>query len=92
MDKAQLIINVSSRTGVNIDDVRKVIEASNVEIKQSLSKKEGVYMRGFGSFIPKLQKAKIGRNISKGTFVVVPERIKPAFKPSNEFVNMLATA
>jgi DNA-binding protein HU-beta len=56
------------------------------EIKESLSKGENIYIRGFGSFITKKRAAKIGRNIKKNVAVQIPEHFIPAFKPAKEFV------
>ena len=56
------------------------------EIKFTLSKGENIYIRGFGSFIPKKRAAKIGRNIKRNTAVQIPAHFIPAFKPAKEFM------
>lgn len=62
------------------------LESMFKEIKDSLSKGENIYIRGFGSFITKKRAAKIGRNIKKNVAVQIPEHYIPAFKPAKEFV------
>ena len=62
------------------------LETAFREIKESLSKGENIYIRGFGSFITKKRAAKIGRNIKKNIAVQIPEHFIPAFKPAKEFV------
>ena len=56
-------------------------------MKSSTTKKENVYLRGFGSFIRKTRAEKIGRNIKKDVSIVIPAHNIPAFKPSKTFVN-----
>lgn len=58
-------------------------------VKDSLSKEENVYLRGFGSFIVKKRAEKTAHNISKNITVIIPACNVPAFKASKEFVNGL---
>ena len=55
-------------------------------MKNSLARGENVYVRGFGSFIVKHRKEKIGRIISKNESVVIPAHNVPSFKPAKVFV------
>ena len=86
MRKADLINQISEKTGIPKVDVLVTVENMLKEIKLSLSKGENVYIRGFGSFITKKRAAKIGRNIKKNIAVNIPEHHIPAFKPAKEFV------
>jgi bacterial nucleoid DNA-binding protein len=54
-------------------------------IKTSLTQKNNVYLRGFGSFIVKKRAKKVARNISKNTTITIPEHNIPAFKPAKSF-------
>jgi DNA-binding protein HU-beta len=56
-------------------------------VKNSLLKKENVYLRGFGSYIIKERAKKTGRNISKNTTIVIPAHKVPAFKPAKSFTS-----
>jgi len=87
MRKADLVNQISEKTGIPKVDVLVTLEQMFKEIKDSLSKGENIYIRGFGSFITKKRDAKIGRNIKKNVAVTIPEHYIPAFKPSKEFVN-----
>ena len=87
MRKADLINNISEKTGIPKVDVLVTLETTFKEIKDTLAKGENIYIRGFGSFILKKRAAKIGRNIKKNTAVAIPEHYIPAFKPSKEFVH-----
>lgn len=86
MRKADLINNISEKTGIPKVDVLVTLEAMFKEVKETLSKGDNIYIRGFGSFITKKRAAKIGRNIKKNVAVNIPEHYIPAFKPSKEFV------
>jgi len=86
MRKADLVNRISEKTGIPKVDVLVTLESMFKEIKESLSKGENIYIRGFGSFITKRRAAKIGRNIKKNVAVHIPEHFIPAFKPAKEFV------
>lgn len=86
MRKADLVNQISEKTGIPKVDVLVTLESMFKEIKDSLSKGENIYIRGFGSFITKRRAAKIGRNIKKNVAVNIPEHLIPAFKPAKEFV------
>ncbi|MEN9569415.1 MAG: hypothetical protein RL172_646 [Bacteroidota bacterium] len=86
MRKADLIAEISDKTGIPKVDVMVTLETMFKEIKKSLINGENIYIRGFGSFITKKRAAKIGRNIKKNIAVEIPEHYIPAFKPAKEFV------
>ena len=86
MIKAELITEISDKTGIPKVDVMVTLETMFKEIKKSLIAGENIYIRGFGSFICKKRAAKIGRNIKKNIAVEIPEHFIPAFKPAKEFV------
>ena len=87
MTKADIVKNISDKTGMDKSDVQMIAEKLMDEVKDSLKKNENVYLRGFGSFIIKKRAEKTGRNISKNIAVVIPAHNIPAFKPSKTFVN-----
>jgi DNA-binding protein HU-beta len=86
MRKADLITQISDKTGIPKVDVMVTLETMFKEIKGSLIAGENIYIRGFGSFITKKRAAKIGRNIKKNIAVAIPEHFIPAFKPAKEFI------
>ena len=86
MRKADLINQISDKTGIPKVDVLVTLETMFKSIKNSLAAGENIYIRGFGSFITKKRAAKIGRNIKKNIAVQIPEHFIPAFKPAKEFM------
>ncbi len=89
MRKADIITSISEKTGVPKVDVLVSLEAFFKEVKDTLAEGENLYIRGFGSFIRKTRKAKIGRNIKKNVAIEIPEHDIPAFKPSKIFVDLI---
>jgi DNA-binding protein HU-beta len=87
MTKAEIVQEIADKTGIEKGSVMAIVESLMDTIKGSLEKNEGVFLRGFGSFIVKKRAQKSGRNISKNTSVVIPEHYIPSFKPVKEFVD-----
>ena len=85
MTKADIVSEIAKSTGVEKVQVQAIVEAFMVSIKTSLTNKNNVYLRGFGSFIVKKRAKKVARNISKNTTLTIPEHNIPAFKPAKSF-------
>ena len=86
MTKADVINEISDKTGIDKSDVQASVEAFFTVVKNNMANGENVYVRGFGSFINKKRAKKIARNISKNTAIVIDEHYVPSFKPSKIFV------
>lgn len=89
MTKQELIEMVASATQMTQPQVRAVVEASITAIKENVADGDTLYIRGFGTLRPAIRKAKLARNIGKGTSMVVPAHYVPAFKPCREFKAMM---
>lgn len=85
MTKADIVSEIAKSTGVEKVQVQAIVEAFMEGIKTSLTQKNNVYLRGFGSFIVKKRAKKVARNISKNTTITIPEHNIPAFKPAKSF-------
>ena len=85
MTKADIVSEIAKSTGVEKVQVQAIVEAFMENIKTSLTQKNNVYLRGFGSFIVKKRAKKVARNISKNTTITIPEHNIPAFKPAKSF-------
>lgn len=85
MQKKDLITAIAESKKMHKIDVQQSVEGFIEEVKKSLAQGESVFLRGFGTFLPKKRKAKMGRNIKAGTAVQIPEHFIPAFRPSKEF-------
>ena len=85
MTKADIVSEIAKSTGVEKVQVQAIVEAFMDSIKTSLTIKNNVYLRGFGSFIVMKRAKKVARNISKNTTITIPEHNIPAFKPAKSF-------
>ena len=63
MTKADIVSEIAKSTGVEKVQVQAIVEAFMESIKTSLTQKNNVYLRGFGSFIVKKRAKKVARNI-----------------------------
>ena len=85
MTKADIVNEISEKTGIEKMTVQATVEAFMKTIRNSMVDGKNVYLRGFGTFVVKKRAEKIGRNISKNTTVVIPAHYIPAFKPAKTF-------
>ncbi|WP_109833207.1 HU family DNA-binding protein [Reichenbachiella versicolor] len=92
MTKADVINEISEKTGIDRLDVQASVEAFFSVVKDSMAEGENIYVRGFGSFVNKKRAKKIARNISKNTAMVIDEHYIPSFKPSKVFVEKIKTS
>ena len=87
MTKADIVGEISEKTGIEKVTVQHTVEAFMESVRGALSSGNNVYLRGFGSFIVKKRAQKTGRNISRNTTIIIPEHFVPAFKPSKTFID-----
>jgi DNA-binding protein HU-beta len=90
--KADVINEISDKTGIDRLDVQASVEAFFSVVKSSMADGENIYVRGFGSFINKKRARKIARNISKNTAIVIDEHYIPSFKPSKVFIEKIKSS
>ena len=89
MTKADVIAEISDKTGIDKADVSSAIESFFSVVKDNLSNGEPIYVRGFGSFVNEKRAHNIARNISKNTSIEIPEHFIPSFKPAKTFVEQV---
>ena len=91
MTKAELVADISEKTGVEKIAVQATVESFMQSIIDTMENGENVYLRGFGSFIVKKRAEKTARNIKKNTTIKIPAHNIPAFKPSKFFIDGVKT-
>lgn len=89
MTKADVINEISDKTGIDKADVQVTVEAFFTVVKGAMAEGDNIYVRGFGSFVNKKRAKKIARNISKNTAIVIDEHYVPSFKPSKIFTEKI---
>lgn len=92
MTKAELVNEISTKTGIEKAIALQTVEAAMKVIKNTMAEGKNVYLRGFGSFIVKKRAQKLGRIISKNTTIIIPEHYIPSFKPAKTFANKVKNA
>ena len=92
MTKAEIVAEISNKTGIEKIVVQHTVEAFMEAVKDSMVNGENVYLRGFGSFVIKRRAEKTGRNISKNTTIIIPAHNIPAFKPAKTFVSKVKSS
>ena len=90
MTKAEIVNEISKKTGVDKTTALTTVEAFMGIVKEALANEENVYLRGFGSFILKKRAQKTARNISKNTTIIIPEHKIPSFKPAKTFISSIS--
>lgn len=90
MTKADIVSEISEKTGIDKATALTVVEAFMESVKENMIDGNNVYLRGFGSFILKKRATKTARNISKNTTLIVPEHNIPAFKAAKSFSTAVA--
>ncbi|MFN8406926.1 MAG: HU family DNA-binding protein [Sphingobacteriaceae bacterium] len=86
MTKAEIVAEISNKTGIEKVDVQETVEAFFNVVKSAMINGENVYVRGFGSFLVTRRAEKTARNISKNTTIIIPEHFVPTLKPAKIFI------
>lgn len=83
MNKAELVTQISHKTGLKREDSKKALEAFLETVTESLVNQEKVQLVGFGSFDTKYVKERTGVNPQNPEEIInIPARYKVSFKPS----------
>lgn len=82
--KQDLIQDVTCATGIVKNRVRVVVEQLLDLVGESLSEGNSIEIRGFGTFAPKVRKARPVRNPRTGEALYLQQRTVSAFKFSSE--------
>lgn len=81
MTKKDIVMEVSSKTGIKQVEVKEIVQRTLDAIIGALSREERVELRNFGVYSVKHRKGRKGRNPRTGEEVPVPPKTVPDFKP-----------
>jgi DNA-binding protein HU-beta len=87
MNKQDLILEVSSKTGLGKKEATAAVDAVFETIAGVLASGEKVDIFKFGAFEVRERAARKGRNPQTGEELQIPESKAPAFKPSTALKN-----
>jgi DNA-binding protein HU-beta len=79
MNKGQLIEHVAKKTGISKTKAALAVNAVFDAISATLKKGKRVQLVGFGSFLVRKRKARIGRNPQSGETIKIAAKKVPAF-------------
>ena len=82
MNKAQLIDEIVSKTGIKKKDAESAVVALVESVTQALVNGEKVQIAGLGSFEIKTRPQRIGRNPKTQETITIPESKYPVFSAS----------
>ncbi|MDP6419253.1 MAG: HU family DNA-binding protein [Candidatus Krumholzibacteria bacterium] len=89
MTKADLVEAISDRVSLSKKDTGIVVNLVLDSISDALSQGDKVELRGFGSFRVKERRGRKARNPRTGTTVMVPAKLIPFFKASNDLKKLV---
>jgi integration host factor subunit alpha len=90
MTKIDLVEQVYNKVGsFSKKDAAEIVELVFDTIKQTLEKGEKIKISGFGNFVVRNKKARIGRNPQTGEEIEISARKVLTFKPSQVLKNVL---
>ena len=91
MNKSELLVNISEKSGLKKVEAERALNAFIETVTESLKKEEKVQLVGFGTFETRDRKAREGRNPRKPDEVIkIPASKAPVFiagKTLKEAVN-----
>jgi nucleoid DNA-binding protein len=70
-------------------EIHEIVRDTFKIIKDKLNSHEKVQLSGFGTFLVRHRKGKIGRNLRTGEVIQVPDRYVVFFKPSQNLLQKL---
>ena len=90
MTKADIIERVYEKVGgFSKKEAAEVVEIVFQMIKQTLATSEKIKISGFGNFVVRKKKERMGRNPQTGKPIVIQQRCVLNFKPSQVLKNTL---
>jgi integration host factor subunit alpha len=89
MTKADLVNTIYERVGFSKKESARIVELVFDIIKETLEKGEKIKISGFGNFVVREKKSRIGRNPQSGEEIEISARRVLTFKPSQVLRNAL---
>jgi len=89
LTKADLVERVFEKIGLSKREATDVVEFVFDAIKENLTKSDKVKISGFGNFVVRRKKARVGRNPQSGEEMMITARSVLTFKPSQVLKAML---
>ena len=92
MTKADLVEVIHTKVGFSKKEAAEVVEMVFDTIKETLERGEKIKISGFGNFIVREKKSRVGRNPQTGEEIEISARRVLTFRPSQVLKNALNLA
>jgi len=89
MTKADFVESVYQKVGFSKKEASEIVEGMFEIVKETLSTSDRLKVSGFGNFIVKDKRTRIGRNPHTGQEIEITARRVLTFKPSQVLKNIL---
>ncbi|HEY3452853.1 MAG TPA: integration host factor subunit alpha [Myxococcales bacterium] len=89
MTKADIIESVYEKVGFSKKESAEIVEMVFDTIKETLERSEKIKISGFGNFIVREKKSRVGRNPQTGKEIEISARSVLTFRPSQVLKNAL---
>jgi len=84
MTKKELVKAVAEKAGIKERIARAAVNGLIEVITEALKKEEPVGIRGFGTFLMKERRPRIGVNLRTGEKIKIPAKLVPVFRPGKD--------
>jgi len=81
MNKKQLAGKIAEKHDISKAEAERIIDTALAEITEALVRGEKVRLVGFGNFVVRKRKGRVGRNPQTGEKIVIGETKNPGFVP-----------
>jgi integration host factor subunit alpha len=92
MTKADLVDSIYERVGFSKKESARIVEMVFDIIKETLEKGEKIKISGFGNFVVREKRSRVGRNPQTGQEIEISARRVLTFKPSQVLRGTLKNA
>lgn len=82
LDKAGIVSALYSKHGYSRKEAYDIVEVILETVKEKLAEGEAVRLSGFGKFVVRNKRSRVGRNPKTGDIVEITARRVLTFKPS----------
>ena len=89
MTKADLVISIYERVGYSKKESARIVELVFDILKETLERGDKIKISGFGNFVVREKRARIGRNPQTNEEITIAARRVLTFKPSQVLRNAL---
>ena len=90
LTKAELIESIYEKIGFSKQEASDIVELVFDLLKTTLEKGEKVKISGFGNFVVREKRPRIGRNPQTGREINIPAANVPSFKPGKGLKDAVA--